>query len=126
MRAAVELRYETITVEDGSLHIYRDVYDQNTNTEESLRAVLEAYGVKLEDLTADERTQALEALTKMSGTSTSSSTTPSPSPSVAKAEKGTRAAAKPAKQKRSAQNQNEIVITIAALKGKGYPAPVGM
>jgi L,D-transpeptidase ErfK/SrfK len=38
----VELRYETITVEDGSLHIYRDVYDQNTNTEESLRAVLEA------------------------------------------------------------------------------------
>ena len=42
----VELRYETITVEDGSLHIYRDVYDQNTNTEENLRAVLEAYGVE--------------------------------------------------------------------------------
>ena len=120
----VELRYETITVEDGSLHIYRDVYDQNTNTEEGLRAVLEAYGVKMEDLSADERTQVLEALTKMSGTSTASSTAPSPSPSVAKAEKGTRAAAKP-KQTRS-QNQNEIVITIAALKGKGYPAPVGL
>ncbi|MGZ5437583.1 MAG: L,D-transpeptidase [Pyrinomonadaceae bacterium] len=120
----VELRYETITVEDGSLHIYRDVYDQNTNTEESLRAVLEAYGVKMEDLSVEERTQVLEALTKMSGTSTASSTTPSPSPSVSKGEKGTRAAAKP-KQTRS-QNQNEIVITIAALKGKGYPAPVGL
>ena len=122
----VELRYETITVEDGSLHIYRDVYDQNTNTEEGLRAVLEAYGVKMEDLSADERTQALEALAKMAGTSTASSTTPSPSPSVSKAEKGTRAAAKPAKQTRSGQNQNEIVITIAALKGKGYPAPIGL
>jgi lipoprotein-anchoring transpeptidase ErfK/SrfK len=122
----VELRYETITVEDGSLHIYRDVYDQNTNTEESLRALLEAYGVKMEDLTADERTQVLEALTKMSGSSTSSSTTPSPSPSISKAEKGTRPAAKPAKQTRTTRNQNEIVITIAALKGKGYPAPVGL
>ena len=133
----VELRYETITVEDGSLHIYRDVYDQNTNTEESLRAVLEAYGVKLEDLTGDERTQVLEALARMSGNSTASSTTasstmPSPSPSVSKTEsiskteKGTRAAAKAAKQTRSTQNQNEIVITIAALKGKGYPAPVGL
>jgi murein L,D-transpeptidase YcbB/YkuD len=29
----VELRYETIVVEDGKLHIYRDVYDQETNTE---------------------------------------------------------------------------------------------
>lgn len=121
----VELRYETITVEDGSLHIYRDVYDQNTNTEESLHAVLEAYGVKMEDLTADERTQVSEALAKMSGNSTASSTTPSPSPSISKTEKGTRPAAKPAKQTRS-QNQNEIVIAIAALKGKGYPAPVGL
>ena len=120
----VELRYETITVEDGSLHIYRDVYDQDTNTEESLRAVLEAYGVKMEDLTADERTQVLAALAKMSGKTTTSTTTPSPSPSASKAEKGTRVAAKPAKQTRS--SQNEIVIAIAALKGKGYPAPVGM
>jgi len=122
----VELRYETITVEDGSLHIYRDVYDQNTNTEEGLRAVLEAYGVKMEDLSADERTQVLEALTKMSGNSAAASATPSPSPSSSKEEKGTRAAAKPAKQTRSGKGQNEIVITIAALKGKGYPAPIGL
>jgi hypothetical protein len=88
--------------------------------------VLEAYGVKMEDLTADERTQVLEALAKMSGNSTASSTAPSPSPSISKSEKGSRAAAKPAKQTRAAKNQNEIVITIAALKGKGYPAPVGL
>src|SRR6266536_4464076 len=58
----VELRYETIVVEDGKLHIYRDVYDQGTNTEENLRSVLAASGVKLEDLTDDERAQALDAL----------------------------------------------------------------
>lgn len=119
----VELRYETITVEDGSLHIYRDVYEQDTNTEENLRAVLEAYGVEMDDLTAEERTQVLEALAKMSGKSTSSSTTPSPSPSISKEVRKTRVAAKPTKTTRS---QNEIVIPIAALKGKGYPAPVGM
>src|SRR6185436_7186347 len=62
----VELRYETIVVEDGKLHIYRDVYDQDTNTEENLRAVLEANGTKLEDLSEAERTQVLDALDAMS------------------------------------------------------------
>src|SRR6202008_4578696 len=46
----VELRYETIVLEDGKLHIYKDVYAQDTNTEENLRAVLEANGVRFEDL----------------------------------------------------------------------------
>ena len=62
----VELRYETIVVEDGKLHIYRDVYDQNTNTEENLRAVLEANGVRFEDLSSEEKTQAMEALNALS------------------------------------------------------------
>jgi len=119
----VDLRYETITVESGSLHIYRDVYDQNTNTEEGLRAVLEAYGIKMDDLTADERAQVLDALAKMSGKSSVSSTTPSPASSASPHGKGSIAAAKPARQTRT-QNQNEIVIPIAALQGKGYPAPV--
>ena len=38
----VELRYDTIVVEDGQLHIYRDVYDRGTNTEENLRNVLQS------------------------------------------------------------------------------------
>ena len=58
----VELRYETIVLEDGKLHIYRDVYAQDTNTEESLRRVLEANGLKLEDLSEQQRTQILSAL----------------------------------------------------------------
>ena len=58
----VELRYETIVLEDGKLHIYRDVYAQDTNTEENLRSVLEAHGLKLEDLSEQQRTQLLNAL----------------------------------------------------------------
>jgi lipoprotein-anchoring transpeptidase ErfK/SrfK len=58
----VELRYETIVLEDGKLHIYKDVYAQVTNTEENLRSVLEANGLKLEDLSEQQRTQILNAL----------------------------------------------------------------
>jgi lipoprotein-anchoring transpeptidase ErfK/SrfK len=58
----VELRYETIVLEDGKLHIYRDVYAQHTNTEENLRRVLEAQGARLEDLSDQQRQQALAAL----------------------------------------------------------------
>ena len=59
----VELRYETIVLEDdGKLHIYKDVYTQDTNTEENLRRVLEAHGMKLEDLSEQQRQQALDAL----------------------------------------------------------------
>ena len=56
----VELRYETIVLEDGKLHIYKDVYAQDTNTEANLRSVLEAHGLKLEDL--PQRTEILNAL----------------------------------------------------------------
>jgi hypothetical protein len=56
----VELRYETIVLEDGKLHIYKDVYAQHTNTEENLRSVLEANGLKFEDL--PQREQILNAL----------------------------------------------------------------
>jgi murein L,D-transpeptidase YcbB/YkuD len=33
----VELRYETIVVENGKLDVFRDVYDRGTNVEENLR-----------------------------------------------------------------------------------------
>ncbi len=58
----VELRYETIVVEDGKLHIYKDVYAQDTNNEENLRAVLEANGVRFEDLSEQQRTEILNTL----------------------------------------------------------------
>jgi lipoprotein-anchoring transpeptidase ErfK/SrfK len=97
----VELRYETIVLEDGKLHIYKDVYAQDTNTEENLRQVLEAHGLKLEDLSEQQRTEALNAL------------------------KGTPA---PAPGKKQAKSQNEVVIDLSNLSPseKGYPAPVSL
>jgi lipoprotein-anchoring transpeptidase ErfK/SrfK len=127
----VELRYETIVVEDGKLHIYRDVYDQDTNTEENLRAVLEANGVKLEDLNEAERTQVLEALNAMSRHPVPSETATKSADAVASASPtaNTNGAEKPAKKPETARakkpigkNQKEVVIELAALSGKGYPA----
>jgi len=111
--------------------IFRDIYDQDTNTEENLRTVLEANGVRLADLTEEERTQVLSALAQMSGAST---VQPRPkakqSPMADKRatssslfeKKSTAAKTLP----RAAKNQKEIVIEIAELKGKGYPAPVDL
>src|ERR1044072_3247524 len=62
----VELRYETIVIEDGQLHVYRDVYNKNTNTEENLRAVFEANGVSFDKLSESEKTKALDAVNAMS------------------------------------------------------------
>src|SRR2546430_14041035 len=62
----VELRYETIVIQDGQLHIYRDVYNKNTNTEENLRAAFDASGLSFDKLTDEDKTQALDALNVMS------------------------------------------------------------
>jgi hypothetical protein len=112
----VELRYETIVLEDGKLHIYKDVYAQDTNTEENLRAVLEANGVKLEDLSEQQRTEILSALNAMSINPTAA---PSPSPEASPQKKT-------AKTKKPAKPQNEIVIDLGSVAQKGYPAPVAL
>jgi hypothetical protein len=62
----VELRYETIVIEDGKLHVYRDVYEQNTNTEENLRAVLAKHGLRFEDLPAAKQNELLNSLKSVS------------------------------------------------------------
>jgi lipoprotein-anchoring transpeptidase ErfK/SrfK len=116
----VELRYETIVVEDGKLHVYRDVYDKGTNTEENLRAVLEVYGVRLEALSEQERAQVAEALKAMArdarGNPTDGQPTPTPTPG-----KSGRVA-----ETRSVKGEKVMVVEIAALRGKGYPAPVNL
>jgi lipoprotein-anchoring transpeptidase ErfK/SrfK len=125
----VELRYETIVVEDGKLHIYRDVYDQDTNNEENLRAVLEANGVRLEDLTESERTQVSDALTQMSGKPGPAAVAPKESPTPGSSPQSSPAERKSTSGKKTtgvAKNQKEVVIEIAALKGKGYPAAVAL
>jgi lipoprotein-anchoring transpeptidase ErfK/SrfK len=125
----VELRYETIVVEDGKVHIYRDVYDQGTNTEENLRAVLEASGTNLDSLNTEEKTQLLDAVNAMSRhpkkqpTPKPTITTPANSADVVAAANERKAEAERQKKLRS---QKEVVIEITALIGKGYPAPVNL
>ncbi|MEJ7713158.1 MAG: hypothetical protein WKF84_25760 [Pyrinomonadaceae bacterium] len=124
----VELRYETLVVEDGKLHIYRDVYDRGTNTEENLRATLETHGVSLDQLTEGERTRVMDALGKMArdaaGNPVQPDQTPEPTPS-----KNSNSSANTNtsdKITRNIKGEKEIVVEIAALKGKGYPAPVDL
>lgn len=123
----VELRYETIVVEDGKLHIYRDVYDKGTNTEENLRRVLEAFGVKLEDLSEPERAQLTQALRAMARDAQGNPTDgqPAASPTPAAQAKGTNKNAD-VRETKTIKGQKEVVIDIAALRGKGYPAPVNL
>lgn len=128
----VELRYETIVVSDGKLHLYRDVYDEDTNTEENLRTALEKYAIKLDDLSEDERAQALEALNAMSAhpnkqaASKPANANPSPEPSSNRPGKAEVQKTKTARRKPIGKNQKEVIIEIAALSGKGYPAPVDL
>jgi lipoprotein-anchoring transpeptidase ErfK/SrfK len=116
----VELRYETIVLEDGKLHIYKDVYAQDTNTEENLRRVLETHGAKFEDLSEQQRTEVLNALNAMSANPQAAA---SPSPDASPESKKTAA------RKKSPKVQNEIVVdlsSLGALAQKGYPAPVNL
>jgi lipoprotein-anchoring transpeptidase ErfK/SrfK len=116
----VELRYETVVVEDGKLHVYRDVYDKGTNTEENLRAVLEAHGVRLEDLSEQERAQAFEALRQMARDAKGNPTDGRPEPSPTPGRGGK------VQETRTIKGEKEVVVEIAALRGKGYPAPVNL
>src|SRR5215204_871114 len=124
----VELRYETIVVEDGKLHVYRDVYDKGTNTEENLRRVLEAFGVKLEDLSEQERAQVGQALKAMArdaqGNPTDGQPSAPPGPTPGKGD--TKNANANVRETKTIKGQKEVVIDIAALRGKGYPAPVNL
>lgn len=125
----VELRYETIVVEDGQVHVYRDVYDQGTNTEESLRALLEHNGVSFDGLNTEQKAQLLEAVNVMSS-HPKKQPTPKPTPAASASPADAIAAANErkadAERQKKLRNQKEIVIEITELIGKGYPAPVNL
>ncbi|HVF54993.1 MAG TPA: hypothetical protein VM934_02520, partial [Pyrinomonadaceae bacterium] len=137
----VELRYETIVVEDGKLHIYRDVYEKGTNTEENLRAVLQVHGVSLEQLNEQERAQITQALQQMArdpqgnpvdgvpnanGNSNGNANANNNASSASANKKGNSNKKDGDRVTRTIKGQKEIVIEIAALQGKGYPAPVNL
>jgi hypothetical protein len=144
----VELRYETITVENGKLHIYRDVYDRGTNTEENLRNVLQPYGLTLDQLSGIKRAEVLRALGQMArnavgkpvpdpsatsksdgagGNSSALSSTSASSRKAAKSKEESKANdIASGKVTRTIKGGKEAVVEIPALRGKGYPAPVDL
>ncbi len=125
----VELRYETVVFEDGRLHIYRDVYDQHTNTEENLRAVLAANGASFDGLGEEVKMQALEALNLMSGRPKKQATPKPPTAApVTAADRLALANEKKAEAERQKKlrSQKEVVIEISGLTAKGYPGPVNL
>jgi len=127
----VELRYETIVAQDGQLHIYRDVYERGTNTIENATRVLDAYGIKFEKLSEQEKSSLTRALDEMNqdarGNKIAGVDHPDQGPNEDSAQK--REAAKENRKEkgqvtRKVLGQQDIAVPIAALKDKGYPAPV--
>lgn len=131
----VELRYETIVVEDGKLKIYRDVYERGTNTEENLRGILQANGVSLDEMPPPEREKILAGLKLMAidasgnpieaGSSTNGNSADS-NKTNANTSKGNANVSKNSNVTRNIKGKKEISFDIAALKGKGYPAAIGI
>src|ERR1041385_2638675 len=125
----VELRYETIVIEDGKLHIYRDVYNKKGNTEENLRAVFDVNGLNFDAVGAAEKERMIEALDVMSGR-IKKPATPAPTPvaNQTKEEKLAAAAARKAEadRVRALRAQKEIVNDVSNLSAKGYPGPVNL
>ena len=123
----VDLRYETIVAEGGSLHIYRDVYERGTNTLATAKRVLASYGVNYDKLSEQEQTDLGEALQEMNrdahGKIISTDSIPPakhgvPASKLERSKKG--------KVTYHIKGQKEAEVPIAALSGKGYPDPVDL
>jgi len=125
----VELRYETIVVEDGKLKIYRDVYERGTNTEENLRRVLEVYGVTLDNLPEREKIlaglkqMAIDATGNIIEVNANSNSNSGKTNSANLNSKNSNST--DSKVTRNITGKKEVSFDIAELKGKGYPAMSG-
>ncbi len=137
----VELRYETIVVEDGKLKIYRDVYERGTNTEENLQNVLQAHGVSMDSLAAPEREKILAGLKQMAVDATGNAVEAavgnaygnangnfanSNAANTSNSNSKNNSNSKDASVTRNIKGKKEVSFDIAALKGKGYPAALGI
>jgi lipoprotein-anchoring transpeptidase ErfK/SrfK len=118
----VELRYDTIAVEDGKLHIFRDVYDRGTNTEENLNNVLQRYGVTLDQLSEKKQAEVLKGLSQMARDASGKATE---APGARRSDSAKRNSSSPGVT-RTIKGNKEVVIDIPTLAGKGYPAPVDL
>lgn len=122
----VDLRYETIVAENSGLRIYRDVYERGTNTLENVKAVLAVYNVKYEQLSSEEQNQLGAALDEMNrdahGKEIAAGDNQAPSKDGVPASKLKRA--KKGKVTSKVKGHTDVLVPLAALQGKGYPAPV--
>lgn len=118
----VELRYETIVLENGVLKIYRDVYEKGTNTEEELRRVLDHFQISLGSLSPELRQQILDGLSQMaidaSGKPVEPDTTSNSNSDKKENSSGS--------VTRNIKGKKELSFVIPGAEGKGYPAPAGM
>ena len=123
----VELRYETIVVENGVLKIFRDVYERGTNTEENLRRVFEAYGVSFDSLNQADRDKILAGLKQMAydaqGNPVEQTANMNMNSNAAN-NKNANANANSDKVTKNIKGKKEVTFQLAELQGKGYPAPV--
>ena len=128
----VELRYETIVVEDGKLRIFRDVYEKGTNTEENLRRILESYGISFDSLKQEDRDKILKGLEKMAygatgeKVETNSNMNSNSNLTNKNAQANLKNDNSDGRVTRNIKGQKEVSFELAELKGKGYPAPVKM
>ena len=127
----IELRYDTIVVEDGKLKIFRDVYERGTNTRENLERVLETFGVSLDNLKAAEREKILAGISQMAinaqgrpielnNNQNTSATSNSSGKTGGASNSGDGSVT------RNIKGKKELVFALTELRGKGYPAPVGV
>ncbi|MFL6468615.1 MAG: L,D-transpeptidase [Pyrinomonadaceae bacterium] len=114
----VELRYETIVVEDGKVHVFRDVYERGTNTEENLRKVLAAFDVSFDELPEADKSKLRDAILRMAVDAQGNMVTGNVNSNAANNNSG--------KVTKNIKGVKEVVVDIAALSGKGYPAPVAL
>lgn len=124
----VDLRYETIVAENGGLHIYRDVYERGTNTLEDAKAVLASYGVKYEQLSASEQNDLEAALAEMDRDARGRTIAASDSATARKDTVPTTTSPhhKKVKVTLKIKGRTNVFVKLAALQGKGYPAPVDL
>jgi lipoprotein-anchoring transpeptidase ErfK/SrfK len=117
----VELRYETIVIEDGKVHVYRDVYELGTNTEDNLRKVLAAYDVDLDQLDPNVKQQLMDALDSMAVDAKGNPVDENDSKAADTSKKP-----KSGRVTTTIKGKKEIVVDVPQLAGKGYPAPVDL
>lgn len=117
----VELRYETIVVEDGRLKIYRDVYERGTNTEENLRRVLETFDVSFDGLNAADRDKILAGLEMMAIDAQGKPVEPNNNANK-DGKTGKASNSGSGKVTRNIKGKKELVFDLPELRGKGYPA----